>query len=98
MAHYYRYGDSWISRLTPAVRFILIITGLLFVLQQLNGPWFTLLFSLSSAALSHLFLWQFVTYIFLHSGIWHILLNMLGLFFFGPETERAIGSSRFVAL
>ena len=88
--------------LTPAVRFLLIANGVVFVLQWISqlaaGSWFTLLFSLSSAGIRHLFLWQLVTYMFLHGGIWHILLNMLGLFFFGPETERALGTRRFIAL
>jgi hypothetical protein len=35
---------------------------------------------------------------FLHGGLFHIILNMLGLFFFGPETERATGTIRFVIL
>lgn len=40
--------------------------------------------------------WQFVTYMFVHQGIRHILLNMLGLFFFGVGVERAIGSKEFL--
>lgn len=84
--------------LTPAVRFLLIANGIVFVLQWIAGFWFIGLFSLSSAGIRHLFLWQLVTYMFLHGGFWHILLNMLGLFFFGPETERTLGTRRFVAL
>lgn len=88
--------------LTPAVRFFLIATGAVFILQWglelASGSWFTLMFSLSPAGIRHLFLWQLITYLFLHGGFWHILLNMLGLFFFGPETERAIGAGRFIAL
>ena len=40
--------------------------------------------------------WQFVTYMFAHYGIRHLLLNMLGLFFFGIGVERAIGSKEFL--
>ena len=40
-------------------------------------------------------LWQFVTYMFVHANIRHLLLNMLGLFFFGMGVERAIGSKEF---
>ena len=29
--------------------------------------------------------WTLVTYMFLHDGMFHILFNMLGLFFFGPR-------------
>ncbi len=41
-------------------------------------------------------LWQFVTYMFVHAGARHLLLNMLGLFFFGFGVERAIGSKEFL--
>ena len=40
--------------------------------------------------------WQFVTYMFVHQGFRHILLNMLALFFFGVGVERAIGSKEFL--
>ena len=40
--------------------------------------------------------WQFVTYMFVHGGIRHILFNMLGLFFFGAHVERQMGSNEFV--
>lgn len=44
----------------------------------------------------HKMYWQFVTYMFVHQGFRHVLLNMLGLFFFGMGVERAIGSKEFV--
>lgn len=40
--------------------------------------------------------WQFVTYMFLHSDITHIVCNMLGLLCFGLNLERAIGSKEFL--
>jgi len=42
------------------------------------------------------FIWQFVTYMFVHSGITHIAFNMLGLFFFGQAVEREMGSREFL--
>jgi membrane associated rhomboid family serine protease len=40
--------------------------------------------------------WQFVTYMFVHSGITHIAFNMLALLFFGQAVERQMGSREFV--
>ena len=40
--------------------------------------------------------WQFLTYMFVHQGWSHILLNMLGLFIFGSGLEKAIGSKEFI--
>ena len=40
-------------------------------------------------------LWQPLTYMFLHGGIFHILFNMLVLWMFGVELERMWGSRFF---
>ena len=42
--------------------------------------------------------WAVITYMFLHGGIMHLLFNMLGLYFFGPQVEAMIGSKRFAWL
>ncbi len=42
--------------------------------------------------------WTLVTHMFLHDGPFHLLFNMLFLFFFGPELERRIGGKRFLAV
>lgn len=98
----YRNSYSFASGLTPVVRFLLIGTTAAYLIQVIadraTGGGFTKLFSLSLDGLLRLELWQPVTYLFLHGGLWHLILNMLGLFFFGPETERAIGTRRFLAL
>lgn len=98
----YHNSYSFTPGLTPAVRFLLIGTTAAYLIQamadRLTGGAFTALFSLSLAGLLHLELWQPLTYLFLHGGFWHLILNLLGLFFFGPETERTIGTPRFLAL
>lgn len=90
------------SRLTPAVRALLVATVSVFVVQlffdALTGGAFTRLASLSIPGLKRGYLWQPVTYLFLHGGLIHLLLNMLGLYFLGPETERAIGTRQFCLL
>ncbi len=40
--------------------------------------------------------WQFVTYMFLHGDILHLLFNMLALWMFGMEMENAWGSKKFL--
>ena len=39
--------------------------------------------------------WGLVTYMFVHGDFWHILLNMLVLFFFGPPLENQWGGREF---
>ena len=41
--------------------------------------------------------WRCITYQFLHFGPMHLFVNMLGLYFFGPMVERALGKPRFLA-
>jgi membrane associated rhomboid family serine protease len=40
--------------------------------------------------------WQLVTYMFLHGGIFHLLFNMLALWMFGTELERIWGTRYFL--
>jgi membrane associated rhomboid family serine protease len=41
-------------------------------------------------------IWRLITYQFLHWDFYHILFNMLGLFFLGPSLERQWGSRKFL--
>jgi membrane associated rhomboid family serine protease len=42
------------------------------------------------------FLWQLGSYMFLHGGFFHILLNMFALWMFGSDLERLWGTARFI--
>ncbi len=43
----------------------------------------------------HFFIWQVVTYMFLHGGLFHIFFNMFALWMFGIELERTWGTREF---
>jgi len=40
--------------------------------------------------------WQPFTYMFAHANLTHLLLNMLGLLFFGTAVEKELGSKEFI--
>lgn len=42
--------------------------------------------------------WTIVTSVFAHGGLWHLFVNGIVLFFFGPILEKRIGSRRFLYL
>jgi len=42
------------------------------------------------------FIWQLVSYSFLHAGLSHLLLNMLTLWMFGSQEEQDWGSRKFL--
>ncbi len=46
-------------------------------------------------ALSGKYLWTFLTSMFMHAGITHIIFNMISLFFVGMLLEKIIGPKRF---
>jgi len=81
--------------LTPAIK-VLIATNVAAFLLALVAPAITLLLGLRPAdVVERSYLWQPVTYMFLHGGIFHILFNMLALWMFGVELERMWGSRYF---
>jgi membrane associated rhomboid family serine protease len=42
--------------------------------------------------------WQLLTYALLHGGLWHLLVNLLGLWMFGGDVERVLGSRGLLQL
>lgn len=42
--------------------------------------------------------WTLVTYIFLHSGLMHLIFNMIVLYFFGTALERRIGNNQLLII
>ena len=86
------------------MRNLLISLVVVFVVQlladvALKGG-FSAVFGLSRWGLGRGFIWQPITYIWLHSGqnLFHLLFNLLGLYVFGRDLERAIGGKAFLWL
>lgn len=97
----YRGGSGagpFAANLTPWVTRLLIANFgiyLLMALGLLPAGLMIDLFGFSSASM--LFRpWSVVTYMFVHGGFMHVLFNMLGVFFFGPPLERAMGGRAFL--
>ncbi|HDQ45534.1 MAG TPA: rhomboid family intramembrane serine protease [bacterium] len=83
--------------MTETVKKLMIANGVLFVIQMFTGPSLIALLGLvPRLAWSRFFLWQFVTYLFLHGGFLHLALNMYALFVFGSEVERMWGPRAFL--
>ena len=85
------------ARFTPAIRAIIAANVLIYVAQHLLGPSFTYTFGMIPWAVLHRFaVWQLVTYMFLHGGVFHLLFNLFTLWMFGGEVEEALGTRQFV--
>jgi membrane associated rhomboid family serine protease len=47
--------------------------------------------------ISRLEFWRLIGFQFLHGGLAHLVMNMLGLFFIGPLVEQYLGGKRYLA-
>lgn len=83
------------------VKVLVGINVAIFLLESLftggNTRWIDAVFGLSGSGLSHGMVWQLVTYQFLHANLFHLLANMLGLWFAGRVLENLMGVPRFLA-
>lgn len=91
---------------TKAVKFLVIANVaiwvfLVLILQGLvlkNNAVFELFALVPSKVVTEFWIWQLFTYMFLHStGVFHVLFNMLTLWWFGAELESRWGSKFFVS-
>jgi len=55
-------------------------------------------FMLSTQGLAHGYVWQLVTYQFMHGGWLHLILNCWAIVVFGSVVERLLGAPRYLAL
>jgi membrane associated rhomboid family serine protease len=62
--------------------------------KSIVGQWL----AFDSRNISPLLPMQLFTYQFLHGGVWHLLVNGLGLFFIGRALEQAIGRREIIGL
>lgn len=83
-------------QLTPTVKYLLIATVGVHLLGWAVGISLTGYLALFPFSSDYFQPYQVLTSIFAHDGFSHLFHNMIGLFFFGPLIERAIGSQRFL--
>ena len=83
-------------RPTPAVKVLLIINVVAYVAQMFLDRSGMVSRTLGVTLGGFWQLWRYVTFQFLHGGTWHILLNMLGVYFLGTPMEKRWGTRRFV--
>lgn len=81
----------------PAVKALIIASVAVFLLQAVTDHSFVIFFGLVPYLVwEKLYIWQILTYQFLHGGLFHILFNMLALWLFGCDLERLWGSRFFL--
>ena len=88
---------------TKAVKWLILTNAAVYLLVTLMKAFtpdlavaFEDAFSLTPLMVMHGWIFQIVTYSFLHAGVLHILFNMLGLWMFGAQLETDWGPKRFL--
>ncbi|MCB0458058.1 MAG: rhomboid family intramembrane serine protease [Flavobacteriaceae bacterium] len=74
---------------------VIIATALFQLEDNFLTQWFVLPESFSHFITQP---WSIVTYNFIHTGFWHILFNMLWLYFFGRYVTNLFSERRFLAI
>lgn len=93
----FRFQWSWTVALLAAYFTVFLtelIIGRFFPQQSFVFDYF----ALSREGLAHGYVWQLVTYQFMHAGWFHILMNSWAIYMFGREVEAVIGGRKFLAL
>lgn len=98
----YRYGSDLIKLIliNIAVFIIVNLINIPFILFSKSIP-FDITGFLSLYASPHNLLrhpWGFFTYMFMHAGFFHLLFNMLGLYWFGQIVQDMIGKPKILPI
>ena len=79
---------------------VLVLIGInlvIFILELFSSQKIIQYFGLVPSSITNkLYLWQFITYMFLHGNIWHLFFNMFALFIFGNELQKLWGEKKFL--
>ncbi len=90
------FPNRWSRGRNPVVFWLLVANVVAFLLQSIlarvSPGAVESLFALSARGIENGYYWQFVTYMFLHGGVVHLLVNCLGFYFAGREVETVCGS------
>jgi membrane associated rhomboid family serine protease len=96
------YARGYLSggRLPPGIKWLLIANTAVFLIEFFLGRGLSTLFAslelVPVQVVRSFYIWQLVTYMFVHHGLWPILWNMLTLWMFGSELEQTWGTERFL--
>jgi len=86
----------WIKRIVIACVAVYFLQVVLGAFVPSSESYLRLFGALIPDRVLHGWIWQLVTYSFLHAGVMHVLINMLMLWMFGAQEEMDWGSKKFL--
>jgi membrane associated rhomboid family serine protease len=99
---YYMRQSPFDARRSATV-ILVVVNAIAFILQLAAyrfAPGFPTdgYFALSIYGLRHGYIWQLLTYMFMHAGFLHLLFNCWAIYVFGRDVEDALGLKSFLTL
>jgi len=97
---YMREGGSGAAWWHSAAICLIFVNVAVYLFQHINAVYLhwplPQYLALSSEGMRHGYVWQLLTFQFLHIGAFHLVFNLLALYWFGRPVEEALGSGRFL--
>jgi membrane associated rhomboid family serine protease len=101
---YFKYDTSYqpqqriqFPRGSKVIISLIVINVVAFIIGMIFPNVVLPLFALDPASITgKLYLWQFISYMFLHGSLFHLFINMFSLFMFGTDLLNRWGNKRFL--
>ncbi len=93
-----RFQLRWSWTLVLLVVYVIVFVAELASVRFAPQSHFFSYLALSKEGMERGYVWQLVTYQFMHAGWLHLLLNCWAIFTFGREIEALLGERKFLAL
>ena len=84
------------NRITEAVKHLIIINVVVFIATYVLKMGFSDSLALYFPENENFGFWQFLTHMFVHGGVMHIVFNMYALWAFGSPLEQMWGKKKFI--
>ena len=84
------------NNLSPITRLLILANAVVYALQMFAGDYIIYYLALWPVNSPLFHLWQLISYAFVHGSLSHIFFNMFGLYMFGSEVERVLGTQRYL--
>ncbi len=96
-------GGMYIKLIYINVGVFLIMSIISLISTLMKMPEISILMELNLGAATDLSIlwqkpWTIITYMFVHGGFFHLLMNMLLLFFFGQQVESFLGGKKVLSI
>jgi membrane associated rhomboid family serine protease len=96
MTRAFGHGPINFRMMSSAIKLIIVANAVVFALSQIAGdPFFGLFGLIPRKVLEERWVWQPITYLFVHGNFVHLLFNLFALWMFGMPIEAAWGEREF---